>query len=106
MSDKPVKLDMCLGIPDFHGDTEPISQHCSECERLAQRISLLDFDLQIETEARLAQVDKLAGLELENKRMREALNNIVKMESYTDRWGGHVTETGKFALQALIRKGG
>lgn len=41
-------------------------------------------------------------LKRENEQLKTAMEEILKLETDTDRWGGHISETGKIAQHALV----
>jgi cell division septum initiation protein DivIVA len=44
-------------------------------------------------------------LRQENEQLKTALEEILGLETSEDRWGGHISETGKLAQHALVKAG-
>lgn len=42
-------------------------------------------------------------LRRENEELKTAMEEILKLETYTDRWGGHITQAGQIAQRALVK---
>lgn len=41
-------------------------------------------------------------LRRENEELKSALKEILKLEAYMDRWGGHITQSGQIAQRVLV----